>query len=291
MFISVIIPHFRDLSRLMHALESLDRQTLSLKYWEVIVVNNDPDLPLVLPEGMSCNYSLKVLEETKPGSYAARNKGIAAAKGHIVAFTDADCLPDTDWLKKAWEVFYQDFKKEVGILTGPVPLFFKNPDRLSEAEVFEKYTGFTTEAYAREGHAITANWFSYKSILEEFGYFNEILKSNGDSELSGKISQKYRVVYREDILVRHPARQRTEELVNKYRRLLGGTFTRRFQDDHKGFRKHLLRFLWTRYRFAFKKLYTVAPKESLAILRVCHAVNRGAIQEYFDLISGKETKR
>ncbi|WP_026970206.1 glycosyltransferase family A protein [Algoriphagus terrigena] len=291
MFISVIIPYYKDFSGLLLILNSLEWQTLPLHNWEVIVVNNDPDLPLILPEKLSIPYSLRVLEEPNPGSYAARNMGIAAARGNILAFTDSDCLPDTNWLKNAWEMFTQDFKKEIGILTGPVPLFFRDSNHLSDAEIYEKYTGFTTEAYAKDGHAITANWFSYKSVLEEFGCFNDELKSNGDSELSGKISQRYSVVWNENLIVSHPARYRTEDLVNKYRRLLGGTFTRKFQDNAKGFRSHVLGFIWRRYRFAFKKLVSVSPYESLAILRVCHAINLGALQEYFDLIRGKETKR
>jgi glycosyltransferase involved in cell wall biosynthesis len=32
------------------------------------------------------------------GAYAARNTAIAAAKGEILAFTDADCAPEPDWL-------------------------------------------------------------------------------------------------------------------------------------------------------------------------------------------------
>ena len=33
-----------------------------------------------------------------PGSYAARNAGAAAARGGLLVFTDADCLPDPGWL-------------------------------------------------------------------------------------------------------------------------------------------------------------------------------------------------
>lgn len=291
MFISVIIPHYKDFDCLLLVLYSLEKQTLSPQKWEVIVVNNDPDIPLVLPENLSVHYSLRVLEEPQPGSYAARNKGIATAKGDIIAFTDSDCLPDADWLKNAQELFSEDFKKEIGILTGPVPLFFKDPSQLTDAEIYEKYTGFTTKVYAEEGHAITANWFSYKSVLEEFGCFNDALKSNGDSELSGKISKKYNIVYSENILVRHPARYQTADLVNKYKRLLGGTYQRKFKNAKRGFRWHVLDFVWKRYRFAVKKLLTVSPKESFAIWRVCHAINRGAFGEYFELINGADTKR
>lgn len=289
--VTVIVPHYKDFSSLLFILHTLGKQTLSPDEWEVIVVNNDPDIPLVLPDTLSVTYSLQVLEEPKPGSYAARNRGIAAARGEIIAFTDSDCVPDVDWLKNAYELFSKDFKKEIGILTGPVPLFFKDPSKLTDAEIYEKYTGFTTKAYAEEGHAITANWFSHKSVLEEFGFFNDTLKSNGDSELSGKISKKYPIVYRENILVRHPARYRTEDLVNKHRRLLGGTFTRKYQHDLRGFRRFLVDFAWKRYRFALKKLLTVSPNESLAICRVCHAINMGVYKEYIDLMKGAETKR
>ncbi|GAB3219707.1 glycosyltransferase family 2 protein [Algoriphagus aestuariicola] len=291
MFISIIIPHYKNFGGLLLVLRSMESQTLPSDNWEVIVVNNDPDLPLLLPEGLSLRYSLTVFEEPNPGSYAARNKGIAAAKGNIVAFTDSDCLPDIEWLKHAWEVFSLDFKKEIGILTGPVSIFFKDPTKLSDAEVYEKYTGFTTKVYASEGHAITANWFSYKSVMDEFGRFNSTLKSNGDSELSGKINTKYPIVYRENILVKHPARYRTEDLVNKYRRLLGGTFTRKYQRTPKKFKWHILDFIVRRYRFAVKRFLSVSPKESLAIWRVCHSINKGAVKEYFDLRSGVETKR
>lgn len=254
-------------------------------------MNNDPSEKLKLPENLVITFDLIVLEERTPGSYAARNTGIEASKGSILGFTDADCLPDSNWLKYAWEIFSKDFKKEIGILTGPVPLFFKDPNKLSDAEIYEKYTGFTTKVYAKDGHAITANWFSYKSVLEEFGCFNEALKSNGDSELSGRVSTKYAIVFNENLIVSHPARYRTEDLVNKYRRLLGGAYSRKFQGKKKYFMIYVFNFFLRRYRFALKKLFFVSPKESLAILRVCHEVNKGVLNEYFSLIQGGETKR
>lgn len=291
MIISIVVPYYNDFERLLSLLESLEGQSLEKANWEVIVVNNDPELPLVLPSYISNTYPLQILDEKMPGSYVARNTGIKEAQGEIIAFTDSDCLPGRDWLKNALKLFSQDFKKEIGILTGPVPLFFKDPKRLTDTEVYEKYTGFTTEAYAKEGHAITANWFSYKSVLEEFGCFNERLKSNGDSELSGKISKKYSIVYRGNIQVRHPARHLTSDLVNKYQRLLGGTYTRRFQGNKAAFRKFVLDFVFRRYRFSLKKIFTVTPKESFVILKVCHAINKGAVKEYFNLIKGGDTKR
>jgi glycosyltransferase involved in cell wall biosynthesis len=288
-YFSVVIPTYKDRERLLLLLEALNRQSFKLAPWEVIIVNNDPQEDIEI-EG---NYSFPVTvqQEYKPGSYAARNKGVKSAKGRIIGFVDSDCIPNQDWLLVAYRCFESDFKEEIGVLTGPVPLFFKDPLRLTDAEVYEKYTGFTTQAYAKEGHAITANWFSYKQVIEEFGGFNDELKSNGDSDLSGRISQKYAVVYKDDLIVQHPARYHVSDLVSKYQRLIGGTYTRIYKNNAKGFRKFLLNFMFRRFRFALKKLFTIHPKESWAILGVCFAINKGGIKEYFNLISGGETKR
>lgn len=290
-YFSIIIPVYRDLERLKSCLDKFRKMFCPDFDFEVIVVNNDPENPILGLNSNKYPYSLKEIHEPIPGSYAARNKGIKESKGKILGFTDSDCLPADDWLAVAFNHFSQEENQGTGILTGPVPLFYKNPNSLSDAEVYEKYTGFTTESYAKEGHAITANWFSPAAIVKEFGGFNAQLKSNGDSELSGRIAEKYQIVYKPELIVNHPARFQTPELVNKYKRLLGGAYTRRFQGNPAAFRTHLLKFIWARYRFALKRLFTLSPKESLPILRVCHAINIGAIQEYYNLIQGGETKR
>ncbi|WPR77400.1 glycosyltransferase family A protein [Algoriphagus sp. NG3] len=289
MYFSVIVPTYREREKLYSLLEALAEQSFNAYPWEVIIVNNDPESCLSISQNLF--FPFKILNELQPGSYHARNKGIVAAKGEIIAFIDSDCAPDANWLSNAWKFFSKDFKKEIGILTGPVPLFFKDPKSLSDAEVYEKYTGFTTEAYAKEGHAITANWFSPASVIKEFGGFNGKLKSNGDSELSGRISKKYRIVYSPSLIVHHPARYLTEELVNKYKRLMGGTFARRFEGRNLAFLKYVLDFIFRRYRFFIKRLFTLPLKESMALWRVCNAINYGVMQEYFNLINGGETKR
>lgn len=288
---SLIVPVFRDRQRLMLLLESLNHQSFEKGRWEVIVVNNDQNEELKILSEFLPSYPLRISEEKAPGSYAARNKGISEAKGKILAFTDSDCLPDKDWLKNAFEFFEKDFKHEIGVLTGPIQLFYKNPSSLTDTEIFEKYTAFTTEAYSKSGRAITANWFSYADVIREFNGFDSSLKSNGDSELSGRISEKYKVIFQKDIVIHHPARYELGELKSKYRRLVGGKFTRKFKGKNGRFLVYVIDFCLRQYRFAFKKFLTIPLKEAMAILKVCNSLNWIVLNEYVDLVKGKETKR
>jgi glycosyltransferase involved in cell wall biosynthesis len=290
-YFSIIIPVYRDLERLKLCLDVFNSIREDRIDFELIVVNNDPEIVILDIDLNQYAFKIRQVHEPVPGSYAARNKGIQVSKGKVLAFTDSDCLPVSNWLSTAFDIFGQDFKNEIGVLTGPVSLFYKNPDQLSDAEVYEKYTGFTTEAYAKEGHAITANWFSYRSVIEEFGGFNSQLKSNGDSELSGKISQKYQIVYNEGLIVNHPSRYHKSELVNKYKRILGGTYERKYIGNHLVFLIHTSNFIFRRYRFSLKKFFKVPFCESWAIFKVCNAINWGAFIEYISLIRGRETKR
>jgi len=290
-FFSIVIPVYQDTKRLKLCLDTFSNIDHSGFEFEVIVVNNDPGNPKLGIDPDEYSYLMKEVHEPIPGSYAARNMGIKAANGKIIGFTDSDMIPDSQWLQVAFKKFKSDAKRKIGILTGPVPLFYKEPNKLTSAEIYEKYTGFDFEGYARDGATGAGNWFSYKSVLQEFGCFREDLKSNGDTDLSLKITKKYNIEYLQELVNRHPARHTVKELVFRYRRILGGTYSRRFSTSGLGFFVHTSSFIFRRYRFAFKKIFTVSPKESLAILKVCHAINIGALKEYFNLVSGGETKR
>jgi len=46
---------------------------------------------------------IRLISEPKRGAYIARNAGVRAARGEILAFTDADCAPDANWLTRIAE--------------------------------------------------------------------------------------------------------------------------------------------------------------------------------------------
>src|ERR1041384_5139232 len=94
-FVSVIVPVWNDAERLGHCLHALEKQTYPAESYEVIVVDNgstDSVACLVAAYGRA-----RLVSEQRPGSYAARNTGLNLARGQVIAFTDADCLPAPDW--------------------------------------------------------------------------------------------------------------------------------------------------------------------------------------------------
>lgn len=91
---SVVVASYNGASTLAECLESLGR----LRYpdYEVVVVDDGStdSTARILPR---FPWARVVSQENK-GLSAARNAGIAASTGEIVAFTDSDCVADPDWL-------------------------------------------------------------------------------------------------------------------------------------------------------------------------------------------------
>lgn len=109
---------------------------------ELLVVDNRPHRGLAARLLAAIDDArLSVLEQPIPGVSAARNKGHHGARGRIVAFTDDDALPDSDWISGIVHSFHADETGSVGIVTGRV-LGTESTTReqawFEEAKVFDK---------------------------------------------------------------------------------------------------------------------------------------------------------
>jgi glycosyltransferase involved in cell wall biosynthesis len=206
--VSVIVPTYHDWERLSCCLDSLIKQTYPDRLLEVLVVNNDSaDHPpeFVLPD------NFRVLTEDKPGSYAARNKGISVAKGDVFAFIDSDCIPHLDWIEKAVERLLQGADR----LAGHIDIFpqFTKPNA---AEFYDMVFGFDQENAARNGLSVTANMITWSSLFSQVGSFDHTLLSGGDVEWSRRASGLgFNIEYAPDVIVKHPARSTLQQLLMK----------------------------------------------------------------------------
>ena len=218
-YVSIIIPVYHDWHRLGMALDALGHQTWCKDRFEILVVNNDPADPF--PKTFLEKQNLQLLYEKKSGSYAARNTGIRSAKGDLLGFCDADCIPDRDWIEKAVECFLE--RPDCFRAAGKIKLIFRNQSRLSPAELHESVFAFRQDAYAKDGLSTTANMFAWRHVFDSVGMFDEILLSGGDLQWGQRAqSAGFDIVYCPEAIVKHPARKSIGELMDKTKRICSG---------------------------------------------------------------------
>lgn len=117
MLVSICIPTVRAHSVGM-TIESILRQ--SVGEWELIVVpqGNDKDMHTLLERYQAADSRIRVVAVEWKNANHARNVGVGAARGDVVAFTDDDCEAASDWVDVIRDVFKT--RPNVGYLGGEV---------------------------------------------------------------------------------------------------------------------------------------------------------------------------
>ena len=106
--ISVVVCCYKGESTLHDCFEGLRR--LQYPNFEVIVVDDgSTDRTATITRG----YGFRLISTGNRGLSAARNSGMEAATGEIVAYTDSDCCPDPHWLTYLAAAFLKDRKSVV----------------------------------------------------------------------------------------------------------------------------------------------------------------------------------
>jgi O-antigen biosynthesis protein len=135
--VSVVITTCRDPARARRCVRSVLEGDLAPH--EVIVVENRPGdgLTAAMVRGEFGDDPVSCVEEDRPGLSRARNAGLRAATGDLVAFTDDDVVADRRWLASASAAF--GFAPDASAVTGLIlPLALDDPTQL----LFEQFAGF-----------------------------------------------------------------------------------------------------------------------------------------------------
>lgn len=219
MTISVVVPVKDDqagLEETLHAVAALTPVTAA----EVIVCDNGSVPPMTVPAGV------RLVREIRPGSYAARNAGVAVSSGDVLAFTDAGCRPAPGWLASAVTALAGVVADgAVDAVGGPVSLTFRNGRGPSTAaERFEAERAFPQQTYIREeGFAVTANLVLTRAAFMAAGGFDPGARSGGDLDFGRRLAAAgQRLGYAADAVVLHPARAELRELWSKGKRVSRG---------------------------------------------------------------------
>ena len=217
--VTVIIPTYNDprLPQCLQAVAALDEPT----GWriEVVVVDNRSDVPpRQLVESLP---NATFIVESRRGSYAARNTGIAMATGEILAFTDSDCRPAQDWLVAA--IGRLEVEPQLAAVAGRVRTSFERGRPRSPVEWWEAVEAFPQEWYVGQGFGVTANLVVRRKAGESVGWFDAAAQSGGDRDFGRRLTDSGgRLAYAPDAAVSHPARTTWRELFTKGRRTAKG---------------------------------------------------------------------
>jgi GT2 family glycosyltransferase len=102
-FVSVVVPCYNRAAFLPRCLGALFAQSYPRHRFEIVLVDDgstDGTARAARPLARHWSGRLRVVEQPNGGPASARNAGIRAATGEIVAFTDSDCVADADWLER-----------------------------------------------------------------------------------------------------------------------------------------------------------------------------------------------
>lgn len=205
--VSVIIPVLTHLDQLDTLLESLTLQTLDPKDFEVLVVHNSSSAL-----ELATDYPFELMSVSEPDgySYAARNKGIRLSHGNVLAFTDADCIAGTGWLKAALAAVERDPKSLVAGHISVTPSS-ATPSLAEKHQMTFAFDQETNVAYKRG--IPTANLVAHREVFIDVGLFNPDMVSGGDAEWTRRaLHHGYRAVYVPSAVIFHPARKTIREI-------------------------------------------------------------------------------
>jgi glycosyltransferase involved in cell wall biosynthesis len=219
--VSVVICTYNRAAMLDAALRSLVQvDSPPALPWEIVVVdNNSTDDTVEVIRRWEARGPIPVIgvRETRQGKSYALNRGIATARGELLAFTDDDVTFDRGWLRELAASFEAPDVMGVGgrieaVWAGPAPAWWsgKGPYRLHAAVVY--FDEGPQAVDLRKMLPVGANMAFRRVVFERHGGFREdlgpvpgALIRGEDSEMARRAMKGgERIVYSPRALVYHP---------------------------------------------------------------------------------------
>ena len=183
--ISIIIPVYQAEKTIGMVLKALLSQDIKKDY-EVICVDDES-------KDNSCNiikkYPVKLIKLKKnQGPAVARNQGAKKAKGKLICFLDADCVPEPNWLRKITEGMKSTKVNKIGIIYGSISF---HSNFLGDVDNFSHFWAQHPKLPPGIRNGFTSsNICVNKKVFEEAGGFDPTLRLGEDFDLSYRLMLK-----------------------------------------------------------------------------------------------------
>lgn len=197
-FVSIVIPAFNAASTIGQAIAACKNQDYPKDRLEIIVIDDGSiDDTKDVVEGLGVRY----IYQEKAGPASARNTGWMNSKGDVICFTDADCIPELDWVSRLVRYYNMN---DIGAVAGSynahgssylLDKFVHYEIRDRHSRMFEYISSFGTY-----------NVMIKRLVLKATGGFNiEYCNASGeDTDLSYRIIKAgYKIYFAKDAFVSH----------------------------------------------------------------------------------------
>ena len=199
--VSVIIPVRNEADKIEKCLEAVFSQ--SLKPHEVIVVDgHSTDGTIERVE----KFPVKLRYEDYHTRGGACQVGVEHAEGEYIAFTDADCIPDRDWVANLVKEFDISIIGVGGAIKNIGEGFWTRSINLA-------YGTFLGSANSVQGRFFKDNRFVnsisgcnsmyHRQDILKVGGFNTSLPGAEDAELNGRLLKQGKLLYVSDAVILH----------------------------------------------------------------------------------------
>jgi len=168
--ISVVVPAWNAAGVLPRLLAALAEQTAEHEL--VVVDTGSSDATVTLARDAGAN----VVAAPRRNRSLARNLGVAAASGELIAFTDADCVPAL-----AWAEALATCLESSPLAAGPVRI--ETRPEPNNAERFDRLWRYPQERYVAAGHATSANLGIRRDAFDSVGGYDERFHHGEDTDL------------------------------------------------------------------------------------------------------------
>jgi GT2 family glycosyltransferase len=211
--VSVIIPAYKAQATLPRVLRALERQITKGDDREVVVVDSTGvDDGTLVRWPWPWAQVVAVPRRLLPGR--GRNLGASVARGELLAFLDADAIPEPGWLDELELAMGSGVEMVAGAILNGTP----NEHWGTVAYALE-FLEWTPERQSPLAHAASCNLLIRRTAFERAGGFPEDLWPGEDTVLSVPFAAKGTLVFAPKAQVSHLNRVGRREVLAHQRRL------------------------------------------------------------------------
>lgn len=197
--VSVIIPSYNARRTIEPCLRALRAQEFEGSYEVLLADSSDDGTAELVARDFPEVRLLRFDKRTLPG--LARNEGIRQSKGALLAFTDADCVVPSDWLRRMAEGHAAAHCSAFGgSVTNALP---RNP--VAWGGLLVEFNEFLPSSPARTTELLpTCNVCYRREVFERNGLFPEDLWPSEDHIFSWRLAEAgERLWFDPSLVVRH----------------------------------------------------------------------------------------